>query len=164
MHEWLGKLGMEEAEPTTLDLQDVNMVELAETCIEPKLVSVRDHWDWIKDGVEEVLTYANQKYRPEDVYTYCIIGKAQLWVTNEGFVITMEEKDDMALETFCYIWIAWAKERGGALSATHQHFFERKAKEAGYDGLKLRTNEYRIAKYVETNGWDLETIELVRRF
>jgi hypothetical protein len=132
---------------------------------EPVVGDIRREWDWVKEGVRVVLANSpNQRFRAEDVYTACITGDAQLWITSEGFTVTTEERDVLAQETFCYIWIAWAKNRGNAYVIKHQEFFEREAMLAGFDGLKLRTDQLGLKDYLARQNWELETVEFTRRF
>ncbi len=138
---------------------------VGEKAIEPRVVDVRKEWDWVKEGVDWIIKKAaHRHFRAEDVYAMCLSGEAQLWITAEGFVITTTERDELANETWCYLWLAWAKERGNGYAAEHQEFFERVAKEAGYDGLKLRTSQLSLKDYLFKRGWELETVEFTRRF
>ena len=132
----------------------------------PKLASIRNEWDWVKPGIEQILNESPQfAYRPEDVYAECINNKAHLWVTDDGFVVTTTEVDELREENFLYIWLAWSTLESSNNAVKHQHFFGEQAIEAGYDGLKSGTSSKKVADYlINKCGWQLDKIELVRRF
>ena len=132
----------------------------------PKVASIRNEWDWVKPGIEEILNESPQfAYRPEDVYADCINGKAQLWVTEEGFVVTTAEYDSTREETYCFVWLAWAKVKGNNVALKHEQFFIDQAMNAGYDGIKFTTTSTVIADYaVQKAGWCMNKIELMRKF
>ena len=57
--------------------------------------SIREHWDWVRVGIEEILAEQPQlTFRPEDVYAMCLKNDAHLWVAPQGFVISTTEVDE----------------------------------------------------------------------
>ncbi len=91
----------------------VDEQETTATSINPRVVDIRQEWDWVKVGIEEVLREHPQlTFRPEDVYTACVTEAALLWVAPEGFVVTTGETDNFTGDRTLLIWIAWAEERG----------------------------------------------------
>ena len=91
---------------------------------EPQLADIRDHWHWVRDGIQEILEAQKQlTFIPEEVYAACVNGEAQLWVAPEGFVITTGLKDEYARTSTLLIWIAWAEERGKDCVLKYMTFF-----------------------------------------
>jgi len=42
---------------------------------EPQLADIRDHWHWVRDGIQEILEDQKQlTFIPEDVYAACVNG------------------------------------------------------------------------------------------
>ena len=130
---------------------------------EPQLADIRDHWHWVRDGIQEILEDQKQlTFIPEDVYAACVNGEAQLWVASEGFVITTGLKDEYARTSTLLIWIAWAEERGKDCVLKYMTFFSEEASKAGYIELEVRTPKPFTQRWLDA-GWELNHFVYTRR-
>jgi len=130
---------------------------------DPVLCNIREEWEWVKPGIEEILT--EQKFltfRPEDVYAECLNKTAYLWCTDDGFVVTTTEIDEFNNEKIFFFWLAWAKTRGQNLIGIHQRFFADAAKDAGYHRLSVYTPVRGVERYLLMSGWERETAVYTR--
>ena len=83
----------------------VDEQETTETSINPVAADIRREWDWVKQGIEEILAQQPQlTFRAEDVYAECVSGEAILWVAPEGFVITGTEFDRFNGQKNLLVW------------------------------------------------------------
>ena len=130
---------------------------------DPQLADIRDHWHWVRDGIQEILEDQKQlTFIPEDVYAACVNGEAQLWVASEGFVITTGLKDEYARTSTLLIWIAWAEERGKNCVLKYMTFFSEEASKAGYIELEVRTPKPFTQRWLDA-GWELNHSVYTRR-
>ena len=130
---------------------------------DPQLADIRDHWHWVRDGIQEILEDQKQlTFIPEDVYAACVNGEAQLWVASEGFVITTGLKDEYARTSTLLIWIAWAEERGKDGVLKYMTFFSEEASKAGYIELEVRTPKPFTQRWLDA-GWELNHSVYTRR-
>ena len=73
-----------------------------------KLGDIREHWHWVKHGVEEVIKLNNASYKPEDVYARCIYGEANLFLNEGMFFITTITVDEFNMKKSYSLWVMWA--------------------------------------------------------
>ena len=77
----------------------------------PLLANVRQEWDWVKQGIDEILAEQPQlTFRPEDVYAAVLNGEALLWVAPEGFVVTTVEVDEFTGAKTFLLWLGMGQE------------------------------------------------------
>jgi hypothetical protein len=127
--------------------------------IEPRVTDIRDAWDWVKTGVEEILAEQSQlTFRPEDVYAECLKGNAVLWTTSEGFIVSTTLVDSFNREETFLVWLAWAKKRGGNCVVKHFPFFQKKAREAGYKHIEVRSPVKAMNEYLTQQNWSIDTV------
>jgi len=144
-----------------LDQEDV--IGTDEKGGDPIYASIRDHWDWAKTGLEEIVVEnPHLTFKPEDVYASCVNGQAHFWMAPEGFVITTEEVDEFTEERTFFMWLAWAKKRGQSCVIKYYPFFEQVAKDAGYKKIEVRTAEKALEPYLLNQGWTKETVVYTR--
>ena len=137
--------------------------DVTETAVNPQMVPVRDHWGWVKRGVEEILAEQPQlTFRPEDVYAACLSEQAHLWVAPEGFVITTGERDQFTGSRTFLVWLAWAKERGQNCVIKYYPFFAQIAKANGFSNIEVRTPISALEDYLVAEGWTKDTVIYTR--
>jgi hypothetical protein len=108
----------------------------------PICVDIREEWDWVRVGVEEILAEQPQlTYRAEDVYAACVNNNALLWVTeqSDGFVVSTQETDSHTGDRTFLVWVAWTKVRGQNCVVKHYNFFADIARENGFKYSKKVT-------------------------
>ncbi len=134
--------------------QDGNMGRDVSNLDEPVLANIREHWDWVREGIVEALATDPQTgVMPEDVFAACVSNQAHLWISEDGFLVTMGTTETYSNERVLLLWIGWAKERGRNLAVAHQPFFEKQAKDAGFSALEFRTTVKEVGQYAEAANW-----------
>ena len=141
---------------------DQEVVDTA-TADSPELANVRDHWHWVKHGIEEILAEQPQlTFRPEDVYHLCLKDEAYLWVAPEGFVITTTEQDEFTGHKTLLLWLAWTKERGNNCAVKYLPFFEEFARHMQFQYIETRSPVAALEKYFVSDGWKKDTVIYTR--
>jgi len=129
----------------------------------PTPAHVRDEWDWVRLGLEEILAEQPQlTFRPEDVYAACLNEEAHLWVAPEGFVITTAERDEFTGARTFLLWLAWAKNRGQSCAIRYLPFFTQLARDSGFKTLETRTPISALEAYFLAEGWNKDTVVYTR--
>ena len=130
----------------------------------PVIANIRVEWDWVKTGIEEILTSQPQlTYRPEDVYAECVNGTATLFTQGRNFAITQMEVDQYSNNKTFLIWLAWTEERGLNHAARLIAFFEQIARDCGCTIIENRTPVDKLGEYFIENGWNLDTRVFTRK-
>lgn len=133
-------------------------MQVEEPSSDPKLSNIRDEWNWVKIGLQEILDENRTlTWRPEDVYAACLSGEADLFVAPEGFVVTTIKVDEFTDQRAFFIWIAWAQERGSHNVLRYFPFFENVARELECTSLEVWTPVDKVEPYLRSNGWRLDT-------
>ncbi len=127
--------------------------------INPVIGDIREHWHWVKPGVEEILaTQPQLSYKPEDVYAECLYGESTLWVAEEGFVVARSYTDPYSGKKILFVWIAWAKEQGGKNVARYLDFVAEVAKSTEHSILEVRTPLDPMKPYLTSLGFEIEAV------
>jgi len=127
----------------------------------PVIANIRAEWDWVKEGVEEVIsTNSYATFRPEDIYASCLTGESALWVCRpDWFVVSTIEVDQFNGQKSFLVWLWWTRERGNRVASDFLPFFEMVAKESGCDVLEGRIGHKKVAEYIERDlGYDCQQI------
>ena len=127
----------------------------------PVMANIRAEWDWVKEGVEEILSISSHlTWRPEDIYASCVSGESALWVCRpDWFVVSTIEIDQFNGQKTFLIWLSWTRERGNGVASDVWPFFEMVAKESGCDMIEVRTEHKKVGEYIERDlGWDCQQI------
>ena len=142
----------------------INLPETVTQGGDPYLADIRKEWDWVSEGVREILerTSPPLTFRQEDVYAACVNGQALLWITSEGFVVTTVEVDRFTEDRTLLIWLAWARDRGEKKAAYYLPFFEKQARKAGLQKMEVRSAVRQMIDYLESDGWLLDHIVYTR--
>ena len=132
--------------------------------VKPTLASIRKEWDWVKQGVEEILREQPKlTYRAEDVYAACLNEEAFLWVFPEGFSINTAEKDEYSGEHIFFFWLVWVKKRGQkTVIEKYVPFFFYIAKEMGFKRIEARTNVSDLERSMLSDGWERQSATYTR--
>jgi hypothetical protein len=133
------------------------------TADKPLLANVRQEWEWVKRGIEEIIAEQPRlTFRPEDVYAAVLNGEALLWVAPEGFVITTEQDDEFTDKKSFFVWLAWTKERGQSCVVKYFSFFAQIAKQHGFSHIEVRTPITALEEYLLAEGWEKNTVVYTR--
>lgn len=147
------------------DSQEHGELEVVGTdkAVNPVIVPIREHWEAVKVGINEILAEQPQlTFRPEDVYAACLNEEAHLWVAPEGFVITSSERCQFTGARTLLLWLAWAKNRGDNCAVKYLPFFEQVAREHGYKSIETRTPISALEDYFLADGWTKDTVVYTR--
>ena len=109
--------------------------------------NIREAWDRIKPGLEEIKERwpKASTWRVEDVYAHVIMEQAVLYETDDGFAVCTLETDEFTGEADLSIWIAYAyNKRSGTLSKYLPSFIEA-AKGFGCKGVNTYSNHPAVA-------------------
>ena len=114
--------------------------------------NIRDVWDQIRPGLEEIKTEwpALSTWLVEDVYAAVIAERAVLYTTEDGFAVCTLDTDKYSGETDLFIWIAYSYDdkRGGILRKYLPSFIE-VARHLGCRGVTTRSNHPALANMTE---------------
>jgi hypothetical protein len=125
----------------------------------PVMANIRAEWDWVKEGVEEILNLSRHlTWRPEDIYASCLSGESALWIRDhDWFVVSTIEVDQFNGARTFLIWLSWTRDRGNGVASEMWPFFEMVARQSGCDMIEVRTEHKRVGEYIETDlGWDCQ--------
>ena len=128
----------------------------------PVISNIRQEWDWVKPGLEEILHLdPNLTWRPEDIYASVIAGESHLWVHPNFFVVSTVETDLFTGDKTFLLWIAWARQRGGANAVTYGNFYEDVARQLGCQFISTKSVQMPAVEYLnEKVGWEITEITL----
>lgn len=122
-------------------------------------IAIRQHWQMVRKGLEEVLAKGGGTWIPEDVYHYIKSGRAHLHMSDlggytSGFVVLepVEDHDGMSL----HIWAAWSKEG----DATETHMPELQEYAANINAKRITFSSVRAGwgRYAGKHGFKEQTI------
>lgn len=74
--------------------------------------NIRQCWDWVRPGVERVIAKSGERCRPEDVYAAVVNGSAQLWTSEDGFVVWYIDVCPYSGRRSLWIWMGWSEAHG----------------------------------------------------
>ena len=134
----------------------------------PIVANIRQEWDWVKIGIEEILDAQPQlTYRPEDVYAECINGTATLFIDeHKSFAVTTIEVDRFTGQNTFLIWLAWCSKKGlkhNSSIVMHTSFFEQVASDCKCSFLETKSPLDKLNEHFIENGWDLNTRVFTRK-
>ena len=131
----------------------------AEDYSDPEFADIRDHWSWVKPGIEEILADSpHLSYLPEDVYAECISGKSALYVTPIGFAVVSVSVDEYSKERRLFIWLAWAKDRGEHKWLLYEDWLNLLAVDLECNRIEARSSVLELQPYALATGWDIDTV------
>jgi hypothetical protein len=133
---------------------------MAEVSNNPTAGNIRREWDWVKPGIEEILSLdPSVTVRPEDVYASVLSGESALYIHDNFFVVATVDVDKYNGRRTFSIVFSWAKERGGANAVTHAEFFEGLARQHNCERIESKSPHMPAVEYaVAKMGWEITEI------
>ena len=119
---------------------------------------IREHYDRIRDALDEVRRITAETWRPEDVYAACVNAQAFFYVADDGFVVVKPLRDAYSGEQYLHVWIAWGD--GVDLVERYKSEVDKLAAVAGCNRIELvspRRGWERVA------GWSVKSVTYERR-
>jgi len=77
------------------------------------LVDIRLVWDAIKPNIEQLRKQWGFDWRPEDIYSQCLIGRAFCHTCADGFVIVQPRENSYTLEKELFVWVCYSSAHDG---------------------------------------------------
>lgn len=136
------------------------MEEVSAELVYPRVANIREEWDWVRQGIEEILHLdTNLTFRPEDIYASVLKGESQLWVHPNFFNVATIETDEFTGSKTFLLWLSWARERGGANAVTFASFYEDVARQYNCTRIETRSCQMPAVQYaVDKVGWEIREI------
>jgi hypothetical protein len=136
------------------------MEEAKPDVAQPRVANIREEWDWVKLGLEEIQQLdPNVSWRPEDIYASVLSGESLLWVHPDFFNISIVETDEFTGHKTFMLWISWAKRRGGANAVTYAKFYEDVARHLNCQRISTKSVQMPAVEYaVDKVGWEITEI------
>jgi hypothetical protein len=136
------------------------MEEAKPDVAQPRVANIREEWDWVKPGLEEILDLdPNLSWRPEDIYASVLSGESLLWVHPDFFNVSIVETDDFTGDKTFLLWISWARERGGANAVTYAKFYEDVARHLNCQHISTKSVQMPAVEYaIDRVGWEITEI------
>ncbi len=116
-----------------------------------KQKDIRQCWDQIKSGLEQIRTEMRADWRLEDIYSLCLFGKATVYTAPEGFVILVRMTNEFTAEPYLLVLVCYGL---GQVQELYWPEIEQIAKEAGCLYVECLSPR----RGFERTGWDLEYV------
>lgn len=123
-------------------------------------VDIRQAWDKVRPGLEEIHSGQDCEWRPEDVYAFCTTGRASLYLaeSDEGFAVLRKHANTFTGEVTIFIWAVWGE--GDRILERYWPELERIAKGEGASVLKF---ESKRPGFSRLEGWEVGFTTYERR-
>lgn len=138
-------------------MQEPKSTKDGDIASDPVESNIREHWDFVRPGLEEIRSALEPAWIPEDIYTACMEGRSHLFTTDEGFVVLNTYKEPYTGRGVLFIEVAWAKDRGNKNVFKHTSFFEDLARKLGCSYIETGSPVDRLETYFKSAAWNLET-------
>ena len=124
--------------------------------IEPKLADVRLCWEEIRGPICSILNeIPHCEVIPEDIYSECVNGRAELYMSSIGFMVLTIEVDPFSKTRSLLIWIAYVHETGKHNWVSHVQWLNQLAKASGCVYIKAKSVVPEMEQYALDNGWEI---------
>jgi len=131
---------------------------------EYKTVDVREVWDIILPGLEEIKSQTNPPWRLEDVYAACVSGTAHIYMdpqrTRAGFLILQSVLCPFRRISKLLLWIAHDPVGGSATE--YALWVEKLAKETGHQEIEIMTPHEGLWRLAEKFGYKMQWAVLTK--
>jgi len=112
------------------------------------LKDIREVWDEIRPGLEQVRQKTEAPWRAEDVYASCVVGAAFLYAGEPGFVICQPDQNKLTGQGELLVWVAFSVDRDSV--ERFQPAVDALARENGFSKLTMWSNRPGWQKH---HGW-----------
>lgn len=79
--------------------------------IQVSLQDIPKHWAWVERGLNEIIRRTREKWSPAHVSQALYEGRAQLYVSDDGFFVLHPMREEWTLAPITHVWAMWF-ERG----------------------------------------------------
>lgn len=112
------------------------------------LKDVREVWDEIRPGLEQVRQKTEAPWRAEDVYASCVVGAAVLYVGEPGFVIVQSDQNKLTGQPELLVWVAYSRDQDSV--ERFQPAVDQLARANGFKKLTMWSNR---PGWQKQHGW-----------
>lgn len=116
---------------------------------------IRQEFDWIKPGLEDIHRRTNPEWRVEDIYAACRFGKAFLFIDGFGansFVVLTTGECPYRAKRVLFVLAAWSDE--GDAVTKYLEEIEKIGREAGCKEIEFSSPRRGWEKLGEANGFE----------
>ena len=155
-----GPIAPSQEEPTTVvSIQEGIRARMPNAAYsEPAHLDVREVWDAVRPGLEEILQQNPQlTFRPEDVYAELLEKRSLLFMSKAGWMVLSVEIDQFTGDRTLLIWLAYTFKVGGHQWSDHQEWLNLIAAGEGCRFIEARSAVPELVPYAMKHGWTLET-------
>jgi hypothetical protein len=117
-------------------------------------VDIRDIWDAISPGIQEVWGQSQPDWRPEDLYACCLYGQADIYMLGDtdGFVIVQERPMPFKNHKTLLLWVGWDKT--GTAFKRHIREIEEMALDRGCSAVEFWSSRKGMGKLSGRYGYE----------
>ena len=125
--------------------------------IEPKLADVRLCWEEIRGPICSILNeIPHCEVIPEDIYSECVNGRAELYMSPIGFMVLTIEVEPFSKTRSLLIWIAYVHETGKHNWVSYVTIANQLAKALDCAYIKAKSVVPEMEEYALANGWEIK--------
>lgn len=121
-------------------------------------VDIREVWDTVKVGLEQVSSDTSADWRLEDVYASCVSGKSHIMMdtsrTTTGFVILQSVGIPFQNAAKLLIWIAYDPIENSL--ATYSEELESLARKTGHKQIEFLSPHKGLWSLAQASGYQLQ--------
>lgn len=101
---------------------------------------IRQHWDFVKPGLESICDRFHTGWCPEDVYADCKHGEAWLYLAekDKGFMVVKDYVNQHTGERYLFVWVLYAYE-GDDIIDRYMPALDNLAREHGYSKVRIES-------------------------
>lgn len=77
------------------------------------LQDIRLVWVQVKPAIERLIQQWQFDFKPEDIYSQCMMGRAFCYTCQDGFLIVKPQENQFTLAKELYVWICYSVAEDG---------------------------------------------------
>tara|TARA_E500000331_G_scaffold341686_1_gene374462 strand:- start:198 stop:722 length:525 start_codon:yes stop_codon:yes gene_type:complete len=125
---------------------------------DPVATDVRYAWEKVRVGIEDILGQNPQlTFRPEDVYSELVAGRAVLFMSPVGWMVLSVEVDQFTADRTLLIWLAYTYDVGANNWVMHEEWLNDIAAGEDCSFIEARSAVTQMESYATSVGWTLDT-------
>lgn len=125
-------------------------------------------WDHIKPGLTQILEdmnseVINEMWIPEDVYASIKSGESQLWIGDEGFVVSIIHLDRYNGEKTFTVWLGYSFDNTNNVLENNQKILEEYARNNQCHLMKFYSTRKGFLRRAKDLGYSVGPVTFVKR-
>lgn len=123
---------------------------------DPVLSDVDDEWYRVRPALVRLFTKSPAfDITPNQVREMCLDQTAQLWTTEEGFMVTRFQDDNYTGERTLLLWLGARFDDATDVCSKHLPFFDGVAKYMNCKYVEVWSSREGMERYLSRHGFDL---------